>query len=54
VSIGSNVAALDGKYTHSCFVGWSYDFDVAKTSLPATLTIKAAKTTTWRLAALST
>jgi hypothetical protein len=53
VRISSNVAALNGKYTHSCFVGWSYAFDVAKTSLPARLTITAAKTTTWRLAALS-
>jgi hypothetical protein len=53
VSIGSNVAALNGKYTHSCFAGWSYDFDVAKTSLPATLIVTAAKTTTWRLAVVS-
>jgi hypothetical protein len=53
VSIGSNVPALDGKYTRNCNAGWSYDFDVPQTTLPATLTVTAAKTTAWKLAALS-
>jgi hypothetical protein len=53
VSIGSNVTALDGKYTHTCFDGWSYDFDVPATTLPAMLTVTAAKTTSWRIAALT-
>jgi hypothetical protein len=49
VTLSSSDGRFDGNYTRTCFPGWSYEFDIARTSLPGTVHVAAAPRTTWRL-----
>lgn len=49
VTLASAVSAIDGRYTRSCFSGWSYDFDLGAVPLPAAFTVQASADTAWNL-----
>jgi hypothetical protein len=53
LTLSSSETQLDGKYTHTCFAGWSYEFDATEAKLPATLSVQAPVGTTWRLVVIS-
>jgi hypothetical protein len=49
VSFASSDGTADGRYTRTCFAGWSYEFELTGTNLPATLTVAASPQTSWQL-----
>jgi DNA-directed RNA polymerase specialized sigma24 family protein len=49
VVLSSPDGAADGNYTHTCFAGWSYQFEITGARLPGALRVTASARTTWRL-----
>jgi hypothetical protein len=52
VTLSSDDGSVVNQYTHSCFSGWSYEFDVTDVRLPTTLHVTADPQTSWRLVAV--
>lgn len=52
VTMSSDDGSVVNQYTHSCFSGWSYEFDVTDVRLPTTLHVTADARTSWRLVAV--
>jgi hypothetical protein len=49
VSFSSAGGEFDGMYTHTCFTGWSYEFDASQVELPDALHVVARATTSWHV-----
>ena len=53
VRITSANRLLNGKYTRTCFKGWSYEFDINKVALPSAITVTASGSTAWRMVVIA-
>lgn len=52
VTLSSDDNSVVDRYTHTCFDGWAYEFEVTGVRLPTTLHVTAGPTTTWTLVAV--
>jgi len=52
VTLSSDDNSVVDSYTHTCFDGWAYEFDVEGVRLPTTLHVTAAPGTNWHVVAL--
>ncbi len=49
VTLSSSDGRANGSFTHTCFVGWVYLFDLQRVTLPATPTVTGKGATTWHV-----